>query len=180
MKSGRCEVRAREYGCRSPRCCSWRYSLPRGGSGVERRSSAAMARPSTSSAASPFAALRGGGASGISGLGGAGALGGATTGTVTSVSGSTLYVTNSSGDLVKVTVGPSVTVNRNAKSSLTSLQVGDTVVVQGSKTSNGSVTATSVSATEAGVTSGFPGFGSGAGTGGGVTTWSSAGGRLNA
>ena len=121
---------------------------------------------STSSAASPFAALRGGGASGISGLGGAGPLGGATTGTVTSVIGSTLYVTNSSGNLVKVTVGSSATVNRNAKSSLASLQVGDTVVVQGSKASNGSVTATSVSATEAGVSSGFPGFGSGAGTGG--------------
>jgi hypothetical protein len=124
---------------------------------------------SASSATSPFAALRGGGAGGLSGLGGTGALGGATTGTVTSVSGSTLYVTNSSGNLVKVTVGPSATVNRNAKSSLGALQVGDTVVVQGSKTSNGSVTATSVSATGAGVSSGFPGFGSGAseGTGSG-------------
>ena len=106
------------------------------------------------------------GAAAFPGLGGAGALGAATTGTVTSVSGSTLYVTNSSGNLVKVTVGPSATVNRNAKSSLASLQVGDTVVVQGSKATNGSVTATSVSATEAGVSSGFPGFGSGAGTGG--------------
>jgi hypothetical protein len=123
----------------------------------------------TSSAASPFAALRGGGANGITGLGGTGALGGATTGTVTSVSGSTLYVTNSSGNLVKVTVGTSATVSRNAKSSLGALQVGDTVVVQGSKASNGSVTATSVSATGAGVSSGFPGFGSGAsgGTGSG-------------
>jgi hypothetical protein len=68
-------------------------------------------------------------------------------------------VTNASGALVKVTVGPSATVNRNAKSSLGSLQVGDTVVVEGSKASNGSVTATSVSATAAGVTSSFGGFG---------------------
>jgi hypothetical protein len=121
----------------------------------------------TSSAASPFAALRSGGAGGLSGLGGTGALGGATTGTVTSVSGSTLYVTNSSGNLVKVIVGPSATVSRNAKSSLGALQVGDTVVVQGSKASNGSVSATSVSATGAGVSSGFPGFGSGASGGAG-------------
>ena len=114
-----------------------------------------------SSATSPFAALGRAGATGASGLGGA------TTGTVTSVSGSTLYVTNSSGNLVKVTVGSSATVSRNAKSSLGALQVGDTVVVQGSKASNGSVTATSVSATGAGVSSGFPGFGSGASGGAG-------------
>jgi len=120
-----------------------------------------------SSAASPFAALRGGGANGLSGLGGTGALGGATTGTVTSVSGSTLYVTNSSGNLVKVTVGPSATVSRNAKSSLGALQVGDTVVVQGSKASDGTVSATSVAATAAGTTSGFPGFGAGGGAGSG-------------
>jgi hypothetical protein len=97
---------------------------------------------------------------------GAGALGGATTGTVTEVSGNTLYVTNASGDLVKVTVGPSATVDRNAPSSLGSLQVGDTVVVEGTKASNGSVSATSVSATAAGVTSPFSRLGAGAGSGG--------------
>jgi len=133
-----------------------------GGAALQRSHGSASA----SSAASPFAALRGSGATAAGGLAGAGALGGATTGTVTSVSGSTLYVTNSSGNLVKVTVGSTATVNRNAKSSLASLQVGDTVVVQGSKASDGSVTATSVSATAAGVSSGFPGFGSPAGSAG--------------
>jgi hypothetical protein len=121
---------------------------------------------SSNSTASSLASLFGGRSS-TTGRGslfsGAAAAGGATTGTVTEVSGTTLYVTNASGDLVKVTVGPSATVNRNAKSSLESLQVGDTVVVEGTKASNGSVTATSVSATAAGVTSGFAGFG---GTGG--------------
>jgi len=118
----------------------------------------------SSSAASSFASLFGnrgaastGGATGVPGT-----LGAAATGTVTEVSGSTLYVTNSSGDLVKVTVAPSATVTRNAKSSLGSLVVGDTVVVQGMKASNGSVTATSVSATGAGVASSF-GFPNGAG-----------------
>jgi len=116
---------------------------------------------SSSSSASSLASLfRGRGTTGAgSPFSGAAAAGGATTGTVTEVSGTTLYVTNSSGDLVKVTVGPSATVNRNAKSSLGSLEVGDTVVVEGTKASNGSVTATSVSATAAGVTSGFAGFG---------------------
>jgi hypothetical protein len=105
-------------------------------------------------AASSFASLFRGGA-GATGGGFANALAGATAGTVTEVQGSTLYVTNASGALVKVTVGPSTTVDRNAASSLGSLQVGDTVIVQGTKASSGSVSATSVSATAAGVTSGF-------------------------
>ncbi len=120
----------------------------------------------SSSAASSFASLFGSRGAGSTGgaTGVPGALGAAATGTVTEVSGSTLYVTNSTGDLVKVTVNPSATVTRNAKSSLGSLVVGDTVVVQGTKASNGSVTATSVSATGAGVSSGFGGFPAGAST----------------
>jgi len=123
--------------------------------------------PAASSAASAFASLFAGrgGAGGGATPGGAGAVGAATTGTVTEVTGSTLYVTDSSGNLVKVTVTPSSTVTRNAKSSLGTLQVGDTVVVAGTKASNGSVTATSVSATGAGVTSPFGGLGGRPGTG---------------
>jgi hypothetical protein len=112
----------------------------------------------TSSAISSLASLfRGRGTTGAGAFtGGAGAFGSsAATGTVTEVTGSTLYVTNASGDLVKVTVGPSVTVTRDAASSLGALQVGDTVVVQGTKASNGTVTASSVAATGAGVTSRF-------------------------
>jgi Domain of unknown function (DUF5666) len=121
----------------------------------------------SSAAASSFASLfrNRGGTTGGGGF--AAALAGATSGTVTEVQGSTLYVTNSSGALVKVTVGPSATVDRNAASSLGSLQVGDTVIVQGTKASNGSVTASSVSATAAGVTSGFSRLGAGATPAGG-------------
>jgi hypothetical protein len=131
-----------------------------GGAALQRSQGTTSA---SSSAASTFASLlgaRAGTTGGFAGAG-AGAAGGATAGTVTEVSGTTLYVTNSSGDLVKVTVGPSVTVDRNAVSNLGALQVGDTVVVEGSKASNGSVTATSVSATAAGVTSPFARFAGG-------------------
>jgi hypothetical protein len=122
----------------------------------------------SSAAASSLASLFRGRSGTTGGLfSGGGGLGGATTGTVTEVTGSTLYVTNASGALVKVTVGPSATVARNAKSSLGSLLVGDTVVVQGTKASDGSVTATSVSATASGVTTGFGGLGAGAGAGAG-------------
>ena len=84
----------------------------------------------------------------------------ATSGTVTDIIGNTLYVTNSSGNLVSVTIGPSTTIDRNAKSTLSALQPGDTVTVQGTKSADGTVAAASVSATQAGVTAGgFGGFG---------------------
>ena len=83
---------------------------------------------------------------------------GAATGTVTEIKGSTLYVTNSSGNLVEVTLTPSTTVTRDAKTSDSGLTPGDTVVVQGTTAKNGTVTASSVSATAQGVTGGFGGF----------------------
>jgi hypothetical protein len=128
-----------------------------------------MQRSSSSptSASSPFGgsfSLPGGAALGR-GTGGAGGFPGAsssgTAGTVTDIIGSTLYVTTASGSLVAVNVGTNTTVNRNAKSSLSALQPGDTVTVQGTKAKDGTVTASSVSATQAGVSSGLAGFGGG-------------------
>ena len=121
---------------------------------------------SSTSAASPFGGLSlPGGAGAARGTGGAGGFPGAsssgTAGTVTDIIGSTLYVTTASGSLVAVDVGTNTTVNRNAKSSLAALQPGDTVTVQGTKAKDGTVTASSVSATQAGVSSGLAGFGGG-------------------
>jgi len=131
---------------------------------------------SSSSSASPFGgsfSLPGGAAAGRGTAGSAGFPGastGGTSGTVTDIIGSTLYVTTASGNLVAVTVGTNATVDRNAKSSLAALQPGDTVTVQGTKAKDGSVTASSVSATQAGVTSGAAGFpGGGFPTGSGST-----------
>jgi len=75
-------------------------------------------------------------------------------GTVTDVIGKTLYVTSTSGSLVKVTLAPSTVVTRNSKASLSDLKVGDSVVVSGVKSGNGQLTASSISATAAGVSSG--------------------------
>jgi Domain of unknown function (DUF5666) len=99
------------------------------------------------------------GSSRFAGFGGLGGAGAATTGTVTEVSGDTLYVTDASGGLVEVTLSSSTTVTRNAKSTLAALQPGDTVVVEGSKAKSGIVSATTVTATAEGVSSGFGGFG---------------------
>jgi len=99
-----------------------------------------------------------GGGTGATGFGGSSA---AATGTVTEVTGSILYVTSASGSLVEVKLSPATTVTRNAKTTLGALQPGDTVVVQGTKQNNGTVTAASVAATGEGVSSGFGGFGAG-------------------
>ena len=105
--------------------------------------------------------------SGASGATGAttpfGSSSNSTIGTVTDIIGNTLYVTDSSGSLVKVTLSSSTSVSRNAKTSLSALKPGDSVVVSGVKASKGQMTASSISATQAGVSSGFPsgGFGGG-------------------
>ena len=118
--------------------------------------------------ASRFAAARsaaGGaaGASGFSGLGGAG--GAVTTGTVIDVQGNVVDISDSSGNIVKVQVGPSTTVTRTAKTTAGGLQVGDTVVVTGSTGSGGTVSATAVRASAQGVIAGggFGGFRAGQG-----------------
>ena len=95
-------------------------------------------------------------------FGGSGAGGGSfTTGTVINVAGDELDISDSSGNIVKVKVGSATTVTRTAKSALSGLQIGDTVVVVGSSGSGGTISATSVRATGAGATAGGPG---GAGT----------------
>ena len=85
----------------------------------------------------------------------------AAVGTISVVDGKTLYVLSSTGSLVKVTLGPSTTITRNAKAPASGLRPGDTVIVQGSTAGNGNVTASSVSATAPGVSAGGGGFGGG-------------------
>ena len=53
------------------------------------------------------------------------------TGTVTEMKGSTLYMTNTSGNLIEVSLSSFTTVTRNAKASVSDLKPGDTVVVEG-------------------------------------------------
>jgi hypothetical protein len=141
--------------------------------------SAASASP-LSALARQFAAARGasgaggttaGGTSARGGAGGGAAgFGAAATGTVIGVTGQTLDISNASGNIVKVKIAPSTTITRTSKSSLTGLQVGDTVVIAGSTASNGVVSATSVRASAAGVTTGGTGLGgtgfAGSGSGG--------------
>ena len=89
---------------------------------------------------------------------------GVSAGTVTVISGKTLYLTSSSGAIIKVKLTAKTTYTRTAKSASTGLKPGDTAIVQGDKNTAGVVVATSVSATAKGVrsTTGFPaGLGAG-------------------
>ena len=73
---------------------------------------------------------------------GAGPGGGATTGTVTEVTAKTLYLTTSTGALVKVGLTAATTFTRTAKSPKGGLALGDTAIVIGSKNASGVLVAT--------------------------------------
>ena len=100
-----------------------------------------------------------------------------TFGTVASKNGNTLYVKDANGNTVKVKATSNSKVTRNASSSVSGVHPGDTVVVQGAKSSSGTITATQITATASDATGGlgaifggrggaFPGGAAGKGGGG--------------
>jgi hypothetical protein len=87
----------------------------------------------------------GGGTSGGARNGGSGAAGaGLTIGQVANVAKSALFVTDTSGNTVKVTLAPGVSVTKQISTSTKAVHPGDTVIVQGATGSDGSIAATSV------------------------------------
>jgi hypothetical protein len=127
---------------------------------VEKGQLASTASAATTSAAGAATAARtgaaGGGATaaapgGAGGFaarfgGGAGGAGGnASLGTISSVSGNTIYLTDTSGNTVKVTLSSSTKLTKSLGVSKSSLHPGDSVVIQGVKNSGGTIVATSVS-----------------------------------
>jgi hypothetical protein len=140
------------------------------GARLEQREHGSVA---SSTGASPFAAGGFGrnraGATAGTGAGAAGS--GTTTGTVTQVTKKLLYLTSSSGALVKIELTPKTTFTRTAASPTGGISLGDNAVVRGAKNASGVLVATAVIATAKGVSStvggqggGFGGFGGG-GTG---------------
>ena len=115
---------------------------------------------------------RGAGGTGGGGpqFGGGGGQGGgqsnATVGSVANKKGSTLYVKDSDGNLVRVKTTSHSKINRTTSTSAGAIHPGDTVIVQGSTSKNGTVTATQINATAAGATSGLAGLFGGGGFGG--------------
>jgi hypothetical protein len=95
------------------------------------------------------------------------AASGTTVGTIKLVDGSTIYVTDAQGNIVKVTTAKSTAVTEAKSGKVADLQPGQSVTVRGAANSNGDITATSV-AQGAAPTGGFGGFGGGFGGGGGA------------
>jgi hypothetical protein len=86
---------------------------------------------------------RGGGAGTGSGTS-TGTGGAATTGTVTLVDGTTVYVTTSAGDVVIVHTDANTTVQSTQTGAVKDIKVGSSVTVNGTTGSDGSVTATRI------------------------------------
>lgn len=83
--------------------------------------------------------------------------GGLTTGTVKLVQGSTIYVTTTDGNTVKVTVPSSTPITKSVTTKLSGVHPGDTVTAVGTASSDGVIKATTVRLGNAG----FPGLGGG-------------------
>jgi hypothetical protein len=81
-----------------------------------------------------------GGAGGFPGLGG----GGATNGTVTLIKGSTLYVTDASGNTLLVHTTAGSTVKKTVSGTLKSVHPGDSVTVTGTQNKDGSYSAQAI------------------------------------
>jgi len=116
------------------------------------------------------AGAAGGFAARFGGAGAAGAAGGnASIGTIASVNGKTIYLPDTTGNTVKVTLSSSTKLTKSLNVSKSSLHPGDTIVVQGVKNSSGTIVATSVSDSGASATGGGAGTSSSATSGSSTT-----------
>jgi hypothetical protein len=116
-----------------------------------------------------------GGAGGLGGQGGppgaAGGGGGAVVGQVANLSGRTIYLTDTQGNTVKVRVPKGATVTKTSNAGFGAINPGDSLVVQGARARNGTITAGSIRATAASVGGGnalSALFGGGGGAGAGA------------
>ena len=113
---------------------------------------------------------RSGGAPGFAGGAGGGFAGGnASIGTVASVNGKTIVLTETSGNTVKIQLASSTKITKNQSVSRHAVRPGDTIIVQGAPNSKGTTVAASV--TDSGASS----TGSGSSSSGGSSSGSSSG-----
>jgi hypothetical protein len=125
------------------------------------------------------AGAAGAGAAGAAGAGRASGFGGgagASFGTVASVKGKTIFVTDASGNTVRVKVTPSTKITKNQSVSRHAIRPGDTIIVTGGSGSGGSTTAATI--TDSG-NRGGSGSSGGSGSGGSGSTAGSSGGGAN-
>jgi hypothetical protein len=95
---------------------------------------------------SPGGGAGAGAAAGNPGATGGGTSAAGTTGQIKLIDGSNIYVVDSTGKTAKVATTENSKFSASQPSSLSALKVGDTVIVVGSTGSDGTVTATSITA----------------------------------
>lgn len=133
-------------------------------------STATAAGTRTSARAAPT------GAGAAAGAGG-GAGGGATVGQVKLIDGNNIYVSDATGNVVKVATSSASQITVTSTGTVKDVKPGDTVVVTGSTGEDGTVAATAVRDAGAGGAAGFGGFGGRrSGAGGGTGTGAAGGG----
>ena len=108
-----------------------------------RAGGAATGAPGAAAGAGPRPGFGGGGGGGSGG--GPPGGGNGSFGRVSSVDGNTLYLTDNSGNTIKVTLSSATKITKSVPVSKTSVNPGDTVVIQGLKNSGGTLVATSLS-----------------------------------
>jgi hypothetical protein len=141
----------------------------RAGLGASGGPGGAGAAPAAAGGAAPSGgAARAGGAA-------PGAGAGASFGTIANIRGKTFYVTDTSGNTVKVKLSSATKVTKSLGVSRSSLHPGDTVIIRGASNSSGTLVAATVSDSGASATR-ASGSGSGSPSGGGVSSLFSAGG----
>lgn len=116
------------------------FSPPTAGGSTTRSSSAATGSGTSGTRSSSPSGFPAGG-----GIPGAAFGGDASIGTISSVDGKTVYITEASGDVVEVTLSSATKITKSIGVSKRSLHPGDAVVIQGAKNANGTLSATSVS-----------------------------------
>lgn len=109
---------------------------------VEKSQLSSSAATTTAASAAPTAVGAGPRAGFLAGARGGG---NASIGTVSSVNGNTLYLTDSSGNTIKVTLSSATKITKSVGVAKASVRPGETVVIQGLKGPGGTITATSVS-----------------------------------
>ncbi len=142
------------------------YQKHAGGSSSSNSASTALAAFARRAGATGGTGAPAGAGGGAAGAGAGGRFGGATIGTVKLVDGRNVYVTDTNGNIVKVTTTDASQLSKTDPATTKDIAPGETVVVRGTTNADGSVTATSLTATPAGSGGGFGGGGFGGVTGG--------------
>jgi hypothetical protein len=141
-----------------------------GGAEAQKHLGSSSSSSNSASNASSFASRF---RNGATRTGGSTFAGGATIGTVTAIKGSTLYVTDTSGNTVKVTTSAATQVSKTVSGTVKSVLPGNTVVIRGSAAKNGTIAATTISLGgglgAASFGGGSSSSGSGSGSNGGAT-----------